>query len=158
MSNTDGPFDWEDENDPVFISDEDFDDEETMPLEDFRRMIIQERIIKDFVEEAWEFGGIATVADILNHIERKVGWRTEVIAESSALDDYMFYKHGTFSPHIWDFYTNSDEYDELVLNVAYESEIAMQRFTKRVTGSTTNKDTFKSFGRKLAQKLVRYFD
>jgi hypothetical protein len=158
MSNTDGPFDWEDENDPVFISDEDYDDEETTPLEEFRKMMIQDRIITDFIDEAWEFGGIATISDVINHIERKIGWRTEIIADRGALDDYMFYDYSQFNPHLWDLYTNSDEHQELVIDVAYESEVAMHRFVKRAAGKLTTKDRFKALARKLLRNLVRFFD
>ena len=158
MSNSDGPFDWEDENDPVFISDEDYDEEETTPLEDFRRLFIQDRIISEFVNEAWDFGGIATIADVMNHIERKIGWRTEVIADKSALDDYMFYQHDTFHPHIWDAYTNSDEYQDLVLGIAYECDIAMQSFVTRSIGGLTTKARLRKIARNMAKKLVRYFD
>lgn len=158
MSNTDGPFDWEDENDPVFISDEDYDDEEATPLEEFRKMMIQDRIITDFIDEAWEFGGIATIADVVNHIERKIGWRTEVIADRGALDDYMFYQHNVFNPNIWDLYTNSDEHQDLVMDVAYECEVAMHRFSMRAAGKLTTKDRFKMAASKLLKKLARYFD
>jgi len=158
MSNTDGPFDWDDENDPVFISDEDYDDEDATPLEEFRKMMIQDRIITDFIDEAWEFGGIATIADVVNHIERKIGWRTEVIADRGALEDYMFYSHNIFNPHIWDLYTNSDEHQDLVIDVAYECEVAMQRFALRAAGKLTTKDRFKALARKMLRNLARYFD
>ena len=158
MANSDGPFDWEDENDPVFISDDDYSGEETTPLEDFRRLMIQDRIISEFVNEAWDFGGIATISDVINHIERKIGWRTEIIADKSALDDYMFFEHDTFHRDIWDAYVNSDEYQDLVYEVAYQSEIAMQAFTRRASGHLTTKDRFKKTARNLIYKLARYFD
>ena len=158
MSNSDGPFDWEDENDPVFISDDDYSGEETTPLEDFRRLMIQDRIISEFVNEAWDFGGIATIADVVNHIERKIGWRTEIIADKSALDDYMFFENDVFDRDVWDTYTNSDEYQDLVYEVAYQSEISMRLFAKRECGKLTAKDRFKTVARNSLYKLVRYFD
>jgi len=156
--NSEGPFDWEDENDPVFISDEDYSGEESTPLEDFRRLMIQDRIISDFVNEAWDFGGIATIADVVNHIERKIGWRTEIIADKSALDDYMFFENDVFDRDIWDTYTNSDEFQELVYEVAYQSEVSMRLFAKRECGQLTVKDRFKITVRNLLYKLARYFD
>ena len=158
MANSDGPFDWEDENDPVFISDDDYSGEETTPLEDFRRLMIQDRIISEFVNEAWDFGGIATIADVVNHIERKIGWRTEIIADKSALDDYMFFENDVFDRDVWDTYTNSDEYQDLVYEVAYQSEISMRLFAKRECGKLTAKDRFKTVVRNSLYKLVRYFD
>jgi hypothetical protein len=158
MPNSEGPFDWEDENDPVFISDEDYSGEESTPLEDFRRLMIQDRIISDFVNEAWDFGGIATIADVVNHIERKIGWRTEIIADKSALDDYMFFENDVFDRDIWDTYTNSDEFQELVYEVAYQSEFSMRLFAKRECGQLTVRDRFKIAVRNLLYKLARYFD
>jgi hypothetical protein len=159
MSDAGGPFEWDEENEPVFISDEDFDDQpEAMAIEEFRRMMLHDRIISDFVNEAWEVGGIDTITEVLSHIERKVGWRTEILATSGALDDIMLYEHETFNPLVWDFYTNSDEHEQLIYDVVYESEIAMRKFARRLAGKETTKDRFKEVGRKLAKKLMRFFD
>lgn len=159
MSNTEGPFDWDDENDPVFISDEDFEPSaEPTALEEFRRMMMQDRIIQDFINDAWQFGGIETIADVINHIERKAGWRVEIISDAAVLDNYQFYKYDTFNADNWELYVNSDEFSDLVLDVAYESEMAMRKFVKRTSDTITTKQRFMEVGQKLAKKLVRYFD
>ena len=70
----------------------------------------------------------------------------------------MFFDNDIFDRDIWDSYTNSDEYQDLVYEVAYQSEAAMRLFAKRECGKLTAKDKFKTLVRNLLHKLVRYFD
>lgn len=159
MSNTDGPFDWDDENEPVFISDEDYEGhEEPTALEEFRRLMMQDRIIQEFVNDAWKFGGLETISDVINHIERKAGWRMEIIADAANLDNFQFYRYDSFVPINWELYMNSDEFSDLVLDIAYESEMAMRKFAKRANADLSTRERFALLGRNLAKKLMRYFD
>jgi hypothetical protein len=160
MSNIGEPIDWDDDSDPVNMEEEYHmdDDEEGTSLEDFKRLVHQERIITRFVDEAYMFGGAATIADVLNNIDRKMGWRTEIIGEASALDDTMLFVYNSFNPDAWDLWTNSDENMKLRLDVAYEASIAMRQFAQKLTGNTTTKGRFRLLGRSIAQKLMRFFD
>lgn len=160
MSNIGEPIDWDDDNDPVHMEDEYHidDDDEGTSIEDFQRLVHQEKIITNFVNEAFMFGGAATIVDLLNNIDRKMGWRTEIIGEASALDDTMLYVYNSFDPDAWDLWVNSDENTKLRLDVAYESAIAMRQFAQKLTGNTTTKSRFRGVGRLLFQKLMRLFD
>jgi hypothetical protein len=84
-----------------------------------------------------------------------MGWRTEIIADKNALDDYMFYRHETFDEEIWSYYANSDQYSELIHKVAFLSEHAMSDFVELYSKSGSPKKTFRKQLRNIAWKVFK---
>lgn len=167
MSDTAGQPEWDDD-DPIFISEDglEFDDDgnlisgdmEPIALDEFRKLMLQDRIISDFIEDAINFGGTATIIDIVNHIERRLGWKMEIIADKGAVDDTLFFQWDTFNPEAWEFFTNSDEYTELTRRVAFESILATQNFTKRITGNQSDGERVKLFIVRLLKRIIEHLD
>jgi hypothetical protein len=128
----------------------DYEKDEGSALSEMQKHMFENRVISTFVRNAYDFGGTNTLLEVLGHVERKMGWRTEIIADRNALDDYMFYRHETFDEDVWSYYANSDEYEELVRQIAFISEKAMSDFVELYSETSTPKKTFKKKLRKLA--------
>lgn len=167
MSDTAGQPEWDDD-DPIFISEDEFefDDDgnivsgsmEIMALDDFRKLMLQDRIISDFIEDAIQFGGTPTIIDIINHIERRLGWKMEIIADKGAVDDSLFFQWETFNPEAWEFFINSDEYADLTRRVAFESILATQNFAKRITGNQSNGERVKHFIVRTLKRILEHLE
>lgn len=146
MGKSDEYSDW-DEEEGLAGSENDYDeyDDDSGPsnaLNEFQKSIFENKVINTFVRNAHEFGGIDTLLEVLNHVERKMGWRTEIIADKNALDDYMFYRHESFDEDLWLHYTNSHQYETLVHNISYLTEKSMCDFVDVYNNGRTIKQVF----------------
>jgi len=146
-------FGWEeediDETESLIDASHDQGKNDESSFADIQKQIFESRVIGTFVRNAYDFGGSSTLLEILCYVERKMGWKTEIIADKNALDDYMFYRYQTFDEDIWAHYINSDQYDELAHRVSLMSEKAMSEFVDVYSESTTIKKRFKNKLRKL---------
>jgi hypothetical protein len=134
--------DWDDEDDVAGLTDEELDvseEEINGALDDMHRAVFEGKVIKTFVSNAYEFGGVNTLIEVLNSIERKMGWRIEFLADRNALDDYAFQEHETFNPDIWEHYANSDSFDQLTYDVTFMSQRNMSEFTDQYFNGPTIK-------------------
>ena len=117
---------------PQYDQDDDLDDDpsdmELAALSTFEKSMFENKVIRTFVRNAHEFGGVSTLLEVVNQIERRMGWKMEIIADRDAVDDYMFYRHETFDEDLWSHYTNSDKYDDLVRQTAFLSARMMSNF------------------------------
>ena len=121
--------DWDDEEDLTDLSDDDItQDELNEAITEMHKSIFESKVISTFVQNAHEFGGTNTLMEVINAVERKLGWRTEIVADKNALDDYVFYKYETFNEDMWDHYINSDKFVQLSCDVAYISQRSLFDF------------------------------
>lgn len=138
MSNSSEHPEWEEEDETSYITnsqydqDDDLSDEyreiELNALDAFEKSMFENKVIRTFVNNAYEFGGLGTLLEAINQVERKMGWKMEIIADRDAVDDYMFYRHETFDEDLWSHYINSDHYEDLVRQVAFLSTRTMGDF------------------------------
>jgi hypothetical protein len=152
MSDSSSSPEWEDDDELIDLNELD----EDMPAEalsEFQRAMFENKVIHTFVRNAFDFGGANTLIEVFNQVERKMGWRTEIIADKNALDDYMFYRYETFDEEIWNFYVNSDEYQELTYRIAYLSTEAMLSFADKYARRRTMKEAVRARVRKLLWKV-----
>jgi len=159
MSESDDYPEWEEE-DLSNIESEPYnqeDDEESNGMDALQKSLFENRVIRTFVKNAFEFGGTDTLLEVLTQVEHKMGWRTEIIADKNALDDYMFYRHQTFDEQIWSHYANSDQYRELTQKVALMSERAMSDFVEAYSSSESTRKVFRKKLRDLAWFFVKKF-
>lgn len=158
MSNSSEYPEWEEEDETSYITnsqydqDDDLSDEyreiELNALDAFEKSMFENRVIHTFVNNAYEFGGLNTLLEVLTRIERKMGWKMEIIADRDAADDYMFYRHETFDEDLWGHYVNSDQYEDLVRQVAFLSTRAMGDFIDTYSvGSSIKKSIMARFRR-----------
>jgi len=158
MSNSSEYPEWEEEDETSYITnsqydqDDDLSDEyreiELNALDAFEKSMFENRVIRTFVNNAYEFGGLGTLLEVLTQIERKMGWKMEIIADRDAADDYMFYRHETFDEGLWGHYANSDQYEDLVRQVAFLSTRAMGDFIDTYSvGSSIKKSIMARFRR-----------
>ena len=160
-------FGWDDEDeiDPPEHDHHDIDDPYLIEIEDLtilpdsadsfeelRRSIVENKAIADFLKNAYSFGGESTLIEVLNSIERKMGWRTEILADKSALDDYLFYRYGLFDDEAWDSYINSDEFDDFSAFISELSQAQIFRFADRHARQLSIRDTIRECLKKLAIK------
>lgn len=158
MSEADDYQEW-DEEDLADIEQDPYnqEDEESPAISDLQKSMFENRVIRTFVKNAYDFGGTNTLLEVLTHVERKMGWRTEIIADKNALDDYMFYRHETFDENIWSHYANSDQYEELTRRVSFMSEKAMGDFVELYSTAGSPRDTIRKKLRDLAWKVFIKF-
>jgi hypothetical protein len=156
MASNDDYSEW-DEEDIAGLDDESYerDGDEDSPMSELQKSMFESRVIGTFVRNAYEFGGTNTLLEVLSCVERKMGWRTEIIADKNALDDYMFYRHETFDEEIWSYYANSDQYSELIHKVAFLSEHAMSDFVELYSKSGSPKKRFRKQMRNIAWKVFK---
>jgi len=158
MSNSSEYPEWEEEDETSYITnsqydqDDDLSDEyreiELNALDAFEKSMFENRVIRTFVNNAYEFGGLGTLLEVLTQIERKMGWKMEIIADRDAADDYMFYRHETFDEDLWGHYVNSDQYEDLVRQIAFLSTRAMGDFIDTYSvGSSIKKSIMARFRR-----------
>lgn len=127
------PYDYE-------KNDNNHEKDDILGISELQKSMFENKVINTFVKNAYEFGGTSTLLEVLTQVERKMGWRTEIVADKNALDDYMFYRHKTFDEDIWSYYSNSDEYEELLERISFLSEQAMTEFVNLYAGSKNTKN------------------
>jgi hypothetical protein len=141
MSESPNSPDWDDEDpatfdgdEPIFIDDEDFPGE-IPSLTELKREIFQDRVIHSFVREAWGFNGREAINEIILEVERKMGWKLEIVATQGAVDNSLMDLKNTFDEDAWIHYLMSDEYRVMTYRVLYESELAVDDFMVRFYGN-----------------------
>lgn len=138
-------------------SDDDPSDIELAALNSFEKSMFENKVIRTFVRNAHEFGGISTLLEVITQIERRMGWKMEIIADRDAVDDYMFYRHETFDEDLWSHYINSDKCEDLIRQTAFLSTRAMGDFIDTYSrGPNVRKSTmgfFRRFVWKVYSKL-----
>lgn len=153
MGKPDEYSEWDEEDGRVGPNEnynDDYDDySESDAISDFQKSIFENKVINTFVVNAHRFGGTNTLLEVLSQVERKMGWRTEILADKNAIDDYMFYRHESFDEDLWACYSNSHQYETLVRNVAYLSEESMRDFVDSYNDGRTTKQA-------IANKLRRF--
>lgn len=155
MSDGSGTPDWEDDDELIDLNelDDDSDGEEMgEALSEFQRSMFESKIIHTFISNAFEFGGANTLVEVLNHAERKMGWRTEIIADRNALDDYLFYRYGAFDEAAWEYYVNSDEFLDLTRHISFLSTSSMLTFGDRLYRQRSWREHVRSGIKKLLWK------
>jgi hypothetical protein len=118
--------DWDDDE-PIFIDDEDFEGD-SLSLDELKKEIFQDKVIHGFVQEAFQFNGREAINEILSEIERKMGWKLEIIATRGSIEDAVLERTNTFDEDAWIRFLMSDVYDRMSYRVIYESELAVDEF------------------------------
>ncbi len=126
--------DWDDEDpttydgdEPIFIDDGEYDGD-IIGLEELKKEIFQDKVIHSFVQEAFQFNGREAINEILSEIERKMGWKLEIIATRGSIDDAVLEQTNTFDEDAWIRFLMSDQYSRMGYRVIYESELAIDEF------------------------------
>ncbi len=126
MSDSMNSPDWDDDE-PIFIDDEDFEGD-SLSLDELKKEIFQDKVIHGFVQEAFQFNGREAINEILSEIERKMGWKLEIIATRGSIEDAVLERTNTFDEDAWIRFLMSDVYDRMSYRVIYESELAVDEF------------------------------
>ena len=126
MSDSMNSPDWDDDE-PIFIDDDDFEGD-SLSLDELKKEIFQDKIIHGFVQEAFQFNGREAINEILSEIERKMGWKLEIIATRGSIEDAVLERTNTFDEDAWIRFLMSDVYDRMSYRVIYESELAVDEF------------------------------
>lgn len=127
MSDSMNSPDWDDDE-PIFIDDDVFDEVDSLSLDELKKEIFQDKVIHGFVQEAFQFNGREAINEILSEIERKMGWKLEIIATRGSIDDAVLERTNTFDEDAWIRFLMSDVYDRMSYRVIYESELAVDEF------------------------------
>jgi hypothetical protein len=153
--------DWDDDEELTDLNeDEELDvseEEINEAMSELHKSLFESKVIGTFVKNAYEFGGAGTLFEVLNSVERKMGWRTELVADKSALDDYMFYRYETFDEDVWEYYVNSDEYQKLIHEVAHLSQSSLYRFADKYSRGSTPREIVRGRMRNLLWRLYKKF-
>lgn len=126
MSDSMNSPDWDDDE-PIFIDDDDFEGD-SLSLDELKKEIFQDKVIHGFVQEAFQFNGREAINEILSEIERKMGWKLEIIATRGSIEDAVLERTNTFDEDAWIRFLMSDVYDRMSYRVIYESELAVDEF------------------------------
>lgn len=143
MSDSMNSPDWDDDE-PIFIDDDDFEGD-SLSLDELKKEIFQDKVIHGFVQEAFQFNGREAINEILSEIERKMGWKLEIIATRGSIEDAVLERTNTFDEDAWIRFLMSDVYDRMSYRVIYESELAVDEFMD---------DSYESLG--LGARVRRY--
>ena len=142
---------WDDEDpivydgdEPIFINDEEFG-EDIPSLEELKREIFQDKVIHSFVAEAFQFNGREAINEILYEIERKMGWKLEIIATRGSIDDAILQSTNSFDEDGWIKYIMSNEFQQMNYRVIYQAELSVDEFIE---------DNYMPIG--LGQQIRRY--
>lgn len=157
---SDSGSDWDEEEDISGLTDDDLDvgeDEIKGALADMHKAVFEGKIIKTFIRNAYEFGGVNTMLEVLNSMERKMGWRIEFLADKNALDDYILQEHSTFNPDIWEHYANSSNFDQLTYDVTFISQRHMGEFADEYIDGPTLSKTVRLKMRNICWRLYKKF-
>ena len=152
--------DWDEEEYMSGHSEDDLDiseDEIKGAMAEMHKAVFEGKVIKTFIHNAFEFGGVSTLLEVLNSMERKMGWRIEFLADRNALDDYVFQEHQTFNPDIWDHYANCDDFDQLTYDVTFMSQRHMAEFVDEYVNGPTLSKFFRSKLRNICWRLYKKF-
>jgi hypothetical protein len=152
---------WDDDEELTDLDDEeglDVSEEElNEAMSELHKSIFENKVISTFVKNAYDFGGTNTLLEVVNCVERKMGWRAELVADRAALDDYMLYRFETFDEEIWEHYLNSDEYQELIYDVAHMSQQSLYRFADKYSVGTSPKQMLRNRVRNMLWRLYKKF-
>lgn len=144
-------FDWEDDDDDIEISTEEMSQDEIDDIDD-AWILHRQRQINSFVKAAFENDGVAAMTDLLLAIEKNTNWRLEIIADKSGLESMTFHMYDAFDEHLWEHFVNSDDYREMVYDIANVSNRKAQVFVEKHLGRQTNISGRIAYGlRRLAQ-------
>jgi hypothetical protein len=151
MSDSMNSPEWDDEDpivydgdEPIFINDEEFG-EDIPSLEELKREIFQDKVIHSFVAEAFQFNGREAINEILYEIERKMGWKLEIIATRGSIDDAILQSTNSFDEDGWIKYIMSNEFQQMNYRVIYQAELSVDEFIE---------DNYMPIG--LGQQIRRY--
>ena len=151
MSDSMNSPEWDDEDpivydgdEPIFINDEEFG-EDIPSLEDLKREIFQDKVIHSFVAEAFQFNGREAINEILYEIERKMGWKLEIIATRGSIDDAILQSTNSFDEDGWIKYIMSNQFQQMNYRVIYQAELSVDEFIE---------DNYMPIG--LGQQIRRY--
>ena len=152
---------WDDDEELTDLDDEEgldvSEDEISEAMSELHKSIFENKVIATFVKNAYDFGGTNTLIEVMNSVERKMGWRAELIADRAALDDYMLYRFETFDEEAWEYYLNSDEFQKLVYDVAHISQASLYRFADKYTIGTSPKQSIRNRVRSILWSLYKKF-
>ncbi len=167
MSNSSEHFEWEEEDESSYIRNSQYDQDDDLSeeyrdielnaLDAFEKSMFENKVIRTFVINAYEFGGLSTLLEVVSQIERKMGWKMEIIADRDAVDDYMFYRHETFDEDLWNHYINSDQHEGLVRQVAFLSTRTMGDFIDTYSKGPNIKKSILARFRKLLWRIYLAF-
>ncbi len=153
--------DWDDEDpttydsdEPIFIDDDEFDGD-PIGLEELKKEIFQDKVIHSFVQEAFQFNGREAINEILCEIERKMGWKLEIVATRGSIDDAVLEQTNTFDEDAWIRYLMSDEYSTMSYRVIYESELAIDEFMNNNYESLGIGARFRRYIKRMAWNLFQ---
>lgn len=142
---------WDDEDpilydgdEPIYINDEEFG-EDIPSLEELKREIFQDKVIHSFVAEAFQFNGREAINEILYEIERKMGWKLEIIATRGSIDDAILQNTNSFDEDGWIKYIMSNQFQQMNYRVIYQAELSVDEFIE---------DNYAPIG--LGQQIRRY--
>ena len=151
MSDSMNSPEWDDEepatydgDEPIFIDDDDYEGD-IPTLEELKKEIFQDKVIHSFVAEAFQFNGREAINEILCEIERKMGWKLEIIATQGSIDDAILRSTNSFDEDGWIKFIMSDEYQRMNYRVIYQSELAVDEFVDSYYNSLTLGQRFRRF-------------
>ena len=153
---------WDDEeptifdgDEPIFIDDDDYEGE-IGSLDDLKKEIFQDKVIHSFVTEAFQFNGREAINEILNSIERKMGWKLEIVATQGRIEDEILKNINSFDEDGWINYIMSDEYQKMTYRANYISEFAVDEFISAYYGSLTMGQRFRRYIKNKAWSFFQY--
>lgn len=153
---------WDDEeptifdgDEPIFIDDDDYEGD-IGSLDDLKKEIFQDKVIHSFVTEAFQFNGREAINEILCSIERKMGWKLEIVATQGQIEDEILKSINSFDEDGWVNYIMSDEYQKMTYRANYVSEFAVDEFISAYYGSPTMGQRFRRYIKNKAWSFFQY--
>lgn len=113
------------------------------------------RQISRIIEIAINEEGLPIVGEILKTLETRLGWRMEVTAEASLLEDTLYHTYNTYDEDIWLQYVNSLQFHKLSRDIYHVSSEAAADFMNEYMG---NKRPFKKHVRNFLWTIVKRLD
>lgn len=154
--------DWDDEDpttfdsdEPIFIDDDDYEGD-IPSLEALKKEIFQDKVIHGFVEEAFQFNGREAINEIISEIERKMGWKMEIIATQGRIEDEILKTINSFDEDGWISYIMSEEYQKMNYRAVYLSEFAVDEFISSYYDSPTMGQRFRRYIKNKTWSLFQY--
>lgn len=153
---------WDDEepttfdgDEPIFIDDDDYEGD-IPSLEELKKEIFQDKVIHSFIAEAFQFNGREAINEILCEIERKMGWKLEIIATQGSIDDAILQSTNSFDEDGWINYIMSDEYQTMSYRTVYLSEFAIDEFISAHYEAQTTGQRFRRYIKNKLWSLFQY--
>lgn len=145
-------FAWEDDDDDFLQA---TDDEEFWTSEVESRYEHTARQVSKLVQIAINEEGTPIVGEFMKAIENCMGWRLEVVADSSSIDDVLFHGYNTYDELGWLHYMNSTQFHQLSRDVTHMANAASMDFVNQHMG---NKRPMRKKIRNILWKLVKRLD